>query len=96
MSGEKRRLHQNPNVSESIDVDRDEFDDSSMESNTENRRPKRKRLASQPLLIPGLNSIQRSHAEQALALQTETNCLLKKIIAQNNNAIDLLKSIANK
>lgn len=59
--------------------------------------PKRlKQKNSKPLLMTEIMGSQRFHMDQALAITSETNSLLKNIISQNNTIISLLKNLNEK
>lgn len=59
--------------------------------------PKRlKQKNSQPFLMSEIMGSQRFHMDQALAITSKTNSLLKNIISQNNTIISLLKNLNEK
>lgn len=92
----RKRPHPIPNVHRTNDADFDENVGEEDVSGSKSNQKRRKRVVPNTLPTHDLKNIQRVNVEQALALQTEANSLLKVIISQNNKTIDLLKNLVEK
>lgn len=92
----QKRPHFNTNVHQSNDVACVEDGEDCNAFSSNNNSKKRKRMVPQALPANQLKSGQQMHVEKALALQSETNALLKVIISQNKNTNDLLNILVRK